>query len=112
MLNESPFMIVAVVWLFVFGIIAILVFFHYKRRQLQSEEIMAAIEKGIEVPFPPQKKPNRITHGIFWTIMGLALLVVLAVSTRAWEAAIWGLIPIAVGFAVLLSEFFDRKMKD
>ncbi len=112
MFNESPVLIVGIVWSAIVAIIAVLAYYHFKRRELQSQEIMAAIEKGIEVPFPPQKKRNRFTQGIFWALMGVALMGALAVSTRAWEAAIWGLIPIAFGLATLLAFYFGPKMKD
>ena len=112
MFNESPVLIVGSLWLAVVAIVAVLSYYRYKRRQLQSQEIMAAIEKGIEVPFPPQRKTNRFTQGIFWAVIGVGLMGALAVSAHAWEAAIWGLIPISIGLAMLLAYYFEFKMKD
>ena len=112
MFNESPFMMIAIIWLCILGIVAVLAYFHYKRRQLISMEIIAAIEKGIDVPFPSPRKTNRFTQGIFWTVIGLALLLALAVTSNQWDMTIWALIPIAVGLAALLAYFFDRKKND
>ena len=105
MFNESPFLMVILAWWAIVAIVVALGYFHYKRRQLQSKEIMAAIEKGIEVPFPPQRKTDRFTQGVFWTVVGVALLGALAVSTKLWEATSWALIPISIGLAALLASW-------
>ncbi len=96
--------IVAIV-LSVGGSLAVVIFalyYNYRKRQSQSREILAAIEKGIEVPFPPPRKYDRRTQGIFWIAIGLALTIALGVSTGRLQVAVWGLLPLAAGVAALL----------
>ncbi|MCH7529033.1 MAG: hypothetical protein IH972_05725 [Candidatus Marinimicrobia bacterium] len=85
-----------------FTVIIFALYYNYLKRQSQSREILAAIEKGIEVPFPPPRKYNRRSQGIFWIAIGLALTVALGVSTGNWRVAVWGLLPLAAGVASLL----------
>lgn len=85
-----------------FTVIIFALYYNYLKRQSQSREILAAIEKGIEVPFPPPRKYNRRNQGIFWIAIGLTLTVALGVSTGNWRVAVWGLLPLAAGVASLL----------
>ncbi len=85
---------------FTVGIFAL--YFAYQKRQTQSREILAAIEKGIEVPFPPPRKYNRRNQGIFWIAIGLALTIALGVTTGRLQVAVWGLLPLAAGVASFL----------
>ena len=85
-----------------FTVIIFALYYNYLKRQSQSREILAAIEKGIEVPFPPPRKYNRRSQGIFWIAIGLALTVALGVSTGNWRIAVWGLMPLAAGVASLM----------
>ena len=94
-----------------FTVIIFALYYNYLKRQSQSREILAAIEKGIEVPFPPPRKYNRRSQGIFWIAIGLALTVALGVSTGNWRVAVWGLLPLAAGVAsILISR--DEKSAD
>ncbi len=83
-------------------VLTIALYYNYRKRQTQSREILAAIEKGIEVPFPPPRKYDRRTQGIFWIAIGLALTIALGVSTGQLQVAVWGLIPLAAGVAAFL----------
>ena len=85
-----------------FLVVIVALYFNYRKRQSQSREILAAIEKGIEVPFPPPWKYNRRNQGIFWLAIGLALTIALGVSTGQAQVAVWGLLPLAAGVAALL----------
>ena len=85
-----------------FTAIIFALYYNYLKRQSQSREILAAIEKGIEVPFPPPRKYNRRSQGIFWIAIGLALTIALGVSTGNWRIAVWGLLPLAAGVAAFL----------
>ena len=85
-----------------FTVIIFALYYNYLKRQSQSREILAAIEKGIEVPFPPPRKYNRRSQGIFWIAIGLALTLALGVSTGNWRIAVWGLMPLAAGVAAFL----------
>ncbi len=85
-----------------FAVVIFALYYNYRKRQSQSQEILAAIEKGIEVPFPPPRKYNRRNQGIFWIAIGLALTIALGVTTGQARVAVWGLIPLAAGVAALL----------
>ena len=85
-----------------FTVIIFALYYNYLKRQSQSREILAAIEKGIAVPFPPPRKYDRRSQGIFWIAIGLALTIALGVSTGNWRIAVWGLMPLAAGVASLL----------
>ena len=93
-------------------ILAFLVVYNYKKRQLLGQEILAAIEKGIEVPFPPPKKRNYLNLGLVWTFVGVAFTLALWFSAREMEAAAWGFLPIAAGVAFLLIAYFEKKKKE
>ena len=93
------------------AIIAFIVIYLYKTRQLRSQEILAAIEKGIEVPFPPPKKRNYLNLGLIWTFVGVAFTLALWFSAREMEAAAWGFLPIALGIAFLLIALIEGKKK-
>jgi len=93
------------------AIIAFIVIYLYKTRQLRSQEILAAIEKGIEVPFPPPKKRNYLNLGLIWTLVGVAFTLALWFTGEGMEATAWGFLPIAVGVAFLLIALIDGKKK-
>ena len=92
-------------------ILVFLIVYNYKKRQLQGQEIVAAIEKGIEVPFPPPKQRNYLNLGLIWTLVGVAFTLALWFSARVMEAAAWGFLPIAVGLAFLLIAIIEGKKK-
>jgi len=92
-------------------ILVFLIVYNYRKRQLQGQEIMAAIEKGIEVPFPPPKKRNYLNLGLVWTFVGVAFTLALWFSARVMEAAAWGFLPIALGVAFLLIGYLERRKK-
>ena len=90
-------------------IIFLVLFYNHKKRQTQSREILAAIEKGIEVPFPPPVKKNYRNQGLIWTAVGIALFVGIWFSSNEIAGAIWGLLPLLVGVAFLLIHYLERK---
>ncbi len=93
------------------AIIAFIVIYLYKTRQLRSQEILAAIEKGIEVPFPPPRKRNYLNLGLIWTFVGVAFTLALWYSAKVMEAAAWGFLPIALGLAFLLIGYLEKRKK-
>ena len=95
-------------------ILVFLIVYNYRKRQLQGKEILAAIEKGIEVPFPPPKEPkkrNYLNLGLVWTFVGVAFTLALWFSARVMEAAAWGFLPIALGVAFLLIGYLEKRKK-
>jgi hypothetical protein len=97
------------------GVIAVVVsvlYFDFRKRNLQHKEIVAAIEKGIEVPLPKTERRERDYRrlGIIWTSLGAAFTVALWVTSfNHFEAAVWGLLPVALGVAFLLIAYFAKK---
>ena len=88
---------------FTAGLLAWSLFLNYRKRVLAGQEIMAAIEKGIDVPFPSQAPTlNYRNRGILWTSMGLAAVLALGAMSRQIAVASMGLIPTAYGVASLL----------
>lgn len=83
----------------------------YKKRSLLSKEIIAAIENGADVPFPKPKERNYQNLGLVWSLGGVALFTAIWVSSGVLEAAIWGLLPFALGIAFLLIHKFNPPKK-
>ena len=83
---------------------------HYKER-------MAAIERGMELPPLPEaffksfgndRRPRHLLAGMIWTFVGVALFV--ALREVADEAvALFALIPIGVGLALLIYYFVEGR---
>lgn len=88
---------------------------NYQRRRQRSElyhrERMAAIEKGVDLPPPPQaflddgsakrsSAPAALFRGLVWFFVGVALLF--ALPRVEEDLALVGLVPMAVGAAYLL----------
>ena len=98
------------------------VYLHYKRRtealRLAHAERMAAIEKGIELP-PPAVRLSHVEEAPRSTVSrqrssGLILVFVGAAITLAlWQTGDgefwWGLVPVAVGLAQLLSAVLEPR---
>jgi hypothetical protein len=112
--------IVAIVMGLSVGMLVLWLDFRKKREmfQLHHAERMAAIEKGIEIPpLPPEffsdfkrrdRNPNtQFRRGVVWLLVGLALMV--AMHGQDDRHFWWGLIPVAVGLANLLSYAVERR---
>ncbi len=99
----EPIIIVVVLSLGGFSALIVSMFLSYRRRQLMSAEILAAIEKGIDVPMVQEvKKPKNLKHrGILWSAIGVAIFFVALLASHEIEIAAWGLLPFAVGVAYL-----------
>jgi len=99
----------------VFGGVAIAgMMLRNQKRQIESTEILAAIEKGVEVKFPDIQK-NRLLPGLVWLFLGIVMTLGLAVAlpedapSGMW---VWGLIPAAVGAAYLIVYNQESKKED
>ena len=90
-------------------VVAMALYFNYKKRQAQSQEILAAIEKGMDIPLPEPRTRNYRRQGLVWTAVGLALTIAIGVSSQVWAGAVWGLLPLAVGVAFLLIARSEAK---
>lgn len=82
-----------------------------ERRKIESTEILAAIEKGVDVKFP-ETKHNRLLPGLIWLFGGIILTLGLAIAlpedapSGIW---VWGLIPASVGAAYLIVYRIESK---
>jgi len=94
-------------------IIAIL-FMRVQMRKVESTEILAAIEKGVDVQFPKVDK-NRLLPGLIWLFIGIIVTVGMAwaipddAPSGMW---VWGLVPAAVGAAYLIVYRVDQQKED
>lgn len=114
--------IVAIVMGLGIGMLIVWLDFRKKREmfQLHHAERMAAIDKGIEVPpLPPEffrdfKRRDQgptfyFRRGVMWLLIGGA--VTIALRANADRAASWGLVPVAIGIAYLLSYLVERRRR-
>jgi hypothetical protein len=105
--------IVAIIMSFgmVIAVVVTALYYDYRKRYLQNKEIIAAIEKGIDVPLPKVERRERDYRrlGIIWTLVGIAFTIAIWVSSHTIEGAIWGLLPVALGIAFLSIAFFSKK---
>ncbi|HIC82931.1 MAG TPA: hypothetical protein EYO99_01080 [Candidatus Marinimicrobia bacterium] len=87
----------------------IIVYFIVKKkmhdRKLLSKEILAAIEKGIDVPIMPRNISTPLDYlrrGIICTLIGLFVGITFAGKGDIEAAAILGSVPFAVGIGYLI----------
>ena len=79
-------------------------------RKLLSEEIRAAIEKGVDIPFPEPKVTNNLLRGLIFAFLGLAFLGAFLVGLGEPEPAyIIGLPPLGIGLAYLVYFWYSKK---
>jgi hypothetical protein len=86
--------------------------------ELHHKERMAGIEKGIDIPpLPPdlfrsrKRQPTSpgslLRNGLILVLGGIGLILALS---RAMESlSLWGLIPVGIGLAYLISFLYERK---
>lgn len=97
------------------GVIIAVLYFRMRGRQLLSEEIKLAIEKGVDVPFPEPKKNRLLLPGIIWTLVGMIATLGIAFSIPSDAPSgvwVWGLIPVAIGAGYLIVHSVEKKERD
>ena len=106
--------IVAILGTFAIVIVAIVV--EGRKKDLAHKERLFALEKGLPLPEPPEKKERpvyatRRAWGLVWLGLGLALTIALAVNPDAAEVSAWawGLIPTFIGAGLLIAAVLDKK---
>ncbi len=84
------------------------VYFRAKRYKEAQETIRLALEKGIDLPEDLLRgeelrahRSNPLWRGVFWTALGLSLIIALYINEGLEDAA-WGLIPLAIGVGSLI----------
>jgi hypothetical protein len=87
----------------------------YRVRKLRSEERMAAIARGVNVPMQPEltEAARSRRSGILLTTAAIGYIVTFALIARvnydAWEAAAFGAIPLALGLGFFLDAALIRR---
>lgn len=84
-----------------------------RKKELEHKERIVAMEKGLELPEPtPEiRKPvysGRRAMGLVMFGIGLALTIGLWVEDGA-RTGVWGLIPLAIGLALLTAAVLDKR---
>lgn len=97
------------------AVIFAVLYFRMRNRQLLSEEIKLAIEKGVDVPFPEPRKNRLLLPGIIWTLVGIVstlgmyMTIPMDAPGGTW---VWGLLPVAIGVGFLIVHFLEKKEKE
>lgn len=87
---------------------------YYRVRKLRSEERLAAIARGVEIPMEPElnqaARSRRagilLVSGAIGYIVAFGLIGQIEADRDVWTAAVLGIIPLAVG----IGYFFDWKL--
>jgi len=109
MIDPTPMLMGAISMIGMVAIIITLLYFNFQKRKLQNAEVLSAIDKGIEVPIAPKKHYDRQAQGILWTAVGIAFFIALYISSGVLSEAIWALMPIAIGLALLLIARMEKN---
>ncbi|HLK03911.1 MAG TPA: DUF6249 domain-containing protein [Candidatus Acidoferrum sp.] len=92
-------------------------FTYYRVRQLRSQERLAAIARGVDIPMEPET--SQASHSRRWGILCIsgavgyiatfAAIARVASERDAMAAAAFGFIPLAVGIGYLIDAFVTRR---
>ena len=99
----------------IFGIPMAGMYTYYRVRKLRSEERMAAIARGVNVPMAPELSEGARSRrsGILLVAGALGYMVTFALIARtdadAWIAAAFGVIPLSVGIGFFLDSALIRR---
>jgi hypothetical protein len=99
-----------------FGIPLGAMYTYYHVRKLRSEERLAAIARGVDIPMEPEI--SHVARSRRWGILlvsgALGYMVVFALIARfddpgAWTAAIFGILPLAIGLGCFIDWSLLRR---
>jgi hypothetical protein len=105
----------------IIGLVAVILFFgipiaamytFYRVRKLRTDERLAALARGVEVPMQPElSEASRSRRaGILLVTGSLGYMITFAliarVESNAWVATAFGIIPLALGLGL----FFDSAL--
>ncbi len=105
--------------IFILGVAAVIVvaiIMAHRAAQMRHETIQLAIKEGRDLPpelfmrMRQPRPPPPLLGGLILTALGIALSIALGVVCGPVQA-VWGLIPLFVGVAVLIYVPFYRKQK-
>jgi hypothetical protein len=99
-----------------FGIPLGAMYTYYHVRKLRSEERLAAIARGVDIPMEPELSQGARSRrwGILLVTGAVGYIVAFGLVARltepdAWTAAAFGVIPLAVGMGFLLDWTLIRR---
>jgi len=99
----------------VFGIPMAALYCYYRVRKLRTEERLAAIARGVNVPMEPElsQAARSRRSAILLSSGGIGYMIAFALVTRtepdAWVAAAFGVIPLAIGIGFFLDSTLIRR---
>jgi len=90
---------------------------YYRVRKLRSEERLAAIARGVEIPMEPEltqaARSRRagilLVSGALGYIATFALVATIQADHDIWTVAAFGIIPLAIGLGYFLDWSFIRR---
>ncbi len=96
-----------------FGLIGYFIWLEFKKKELQNQQILSAIEKGADIPeLNLGKKPvNNLGRGLILLFFGVALTIALIISAGL-NSGIWGLLPVGLGIAYLIIYYLEKKKEN
>ncbi len=99
----------------IFGIPLAAMYTYYRVRRLRTEERLAAIARGVDVPMQSELSPAAQSRrsGILLTAASLGYMITFALISRyesdAWVAGAFGVIPLTVGLGFFLDSALIRR---
>lgn len=112
-MGENITGLVAVIMIFGIPIAAMYTF--YRVRKLRTDECMAALARGVDVPMQPElpEAARSRRAGILLTAGSLGYMLSFGWLARmepdAWMAAAFGIIPLAIGVGFFLDSALIRR---
>ena len=97
-----------------FALVALIVFWALKsgdkKRKLEHEQRMFAIEKGVDIPMAPPKEYNPYKWPFILIAIGIGTMIGLFVlGNQSW---VWGLVLMLVGGGMLIAHSLFTKQKN
>jgi uncharacterized protein DUF6249 len=104
----------AVIMIFAFPLAGL--YTYYRVRKLRTEERLAAIARGVEIPMAAELSPAArsrrsgilLVTGALGYMMTFALISFIEREPEVWTAAAFGIIPLAVGIGYFLDATLIR----
>ena len=99
----------------IFGIPIVGMYTYYRVRKLRTDERLAALARGVNVPMAPElsEAARSRRSGILLVTGALGYISTFALIARveheAWMAAAFGIIPLAVGIGFFLDSALIRR---
>jgi hypothetical protein len=94
-----------------------LMYTYYRVRKLRSEERMAAIARGVEIPTEPElsqaarsrRSGTLLVTGALGYMLTFGMIASVLGERDVWAAAAFGIIPLAVGLGYFLDATLIRR---